>query len=165
MLGIDPSFSCTGLVVLDSRCSVVTYMKLHLTAGPERYLRAAMGLHSFIKGRCKPGALKLAVLEDAAYGAPSRVVVGKLKELSGVYKAVLEGHHVPWLELSPSSAKRFITGKGNSEKHIVARELASRFDIKFKDDKGYDLSDAAACAAWGVRHFYGEATGQQKEGE
>jgi Holliday junction resolvasome RuvABC endonuclease subunit len=91
-------------------------------------------------------------MEDAAYGAPSRIVVAKLKELSGVYKFILEAHGVPWLELSPSSAKRWITGKGNVEKYVVARELASQYGIKFKDDMGFDLSDAAALAVWGVKH-------------
>lgn len=152
VLGIDPSYTCTGLVVLDQHCQVVTYTKIRLPPGPERLLRGAKALHSFIKDI--PSGLSLAVLEDAAYGAPSRITVAKLKELSGVYKAVLEGHHVPWLELSPSAAKRFVTGKGTSEKWVVAREISAQYAIAFSntEDKGWDLSDATALALWGVKH-------------
>ena len=114
-------------------------------------LRAGKALHGLLKTTCSSKlAVTLAILEDAAYGAPSRITVAKLKELSGVYKFILEAHGVEWLELSPSASKKYITGKGTSEKHVVARELARSHGLQFDGDKGFDLSDAAALAVWGV---------------
>lgn len=168
VLGIDPSYTCTGCVVLNRSYQVVTYTKIRLAIGPKRMLRGAKAMHSFIKEippQGKDGSgLSLAVLEDAAYGAPSRITVAKLKELSGVYKAVLDGHDIPWIELSPSAAKRFITGKGTSEKWMVAREIESKWNIAFRrdEDKGWDLSDATALAIWGVSH--GQKAGKQEAG-
>jgi len=113
-------------------------------------LRAGKALHTLLGSSLKNSAITLAILEDAAYGAPSRITVAKLKELSGVYKFILEAHGVEWLELSPSASKKYITGKGTSEKHVVSRELARHHGLSFLDDKGFDLSDAAALAVWGV---------------
>ena len=113
-------------------------------------LRAGKALHTLLGSSFQNSSVTLAILEDAAYGAPSRITVAKLKELSGVYKFILEAHGVEWLELSPSASKKFITGKGTSEKHVVARELARNHALHFHDDKGFDLSDAAALAVWGV---------------
>lgn len=158
VLGIDPSYTCTGLVILSPKLIVLSSSKVRLPPGTNRLLRAGKALDTFIRdtiGTHGPSSLKLAVVEDAAYAAPSRHVTAKLKELSGVYKFILEAHDIPWLELSPTSAKKNITGKGTSEKSIVARELFTTFGIQFEEDKGYDLSDAAALAVWGVRHYYG----------
>lgn len=113
-------------------------------------LRAGRGLHGLLRDFSSDVIVSLAILEDAAYGAPSRITVAKLKELSGVYKFILEAHGVEWLELSPSASKKYITGKGTSEKHVVARELRKLHGLSFSDDKGFDLSDAAALAVWGV---------------
>lgn len=154
VLGIDPSYTRTGLVLLDSAYKVITFSTMSVPAGADRMLRAGKGLHTFIT-QCSQlvGSPSLVIIEDAAYGAPSRTVVAKLKELTGVYKFIIEAHDIDWLELSPTSAKKWITGKGTAEKYIVARELKRHYGIQFKNDKGFDLSDAAALAVWGVKHY------------
>lgn len=153
-LGIDPSYTCTGLVLLDSQCKVITSSKIRVPMGHSRMLRAGKGLHTFIHQLTSTAqstwTLK-AIIEDAAYGAPSRITVAKLKELTGVYKFILEAHGIDWLECSPSAAKRFVAGKGNAEKWMVAREIESNYNIRFDEDTGFDLSDAAALAIWGMK--------------
>lgn len=162
ILGIDPSYTCTGLVLLTSSYKVVTSQKIKVPVGDSRMYRAGTALGTFIKRiHGGPGisggiGIKKVVIEDAAYGAPSRITVAKLAALTGVYKYVIEAHDIDWIELSPSSAKKFITGKGTAEKWMVAREIQSRYQIWFPDDKGHDLSDAAALAIWGVHQVYGK---------
>lgn len=154
VVGLDPSYSCTGIVCLNLQYEVVSYTKLRLEAGPGRLLRAARALHVFIDALDRDGyILNLSVLEDAAYGAISRITVAKLKELTGVYKAIIESHNIRWLDISPSMAKRFISGKGNAEKYVLAEEIKKTYGIHFQQDKGYDLSDAAALAIWGINHL------------
>jgi Holliday junction resolvasome RuvABC endonuclease subunit len=118
-------------------------------------LRAGKALHTFIRQvtTANPNTLTTlkAVLEDAAYGAPSRITVAKLKELTGVYKFILDAHGIDWLDCSPSAAKRLVAGKGNAEKFLVAREIEARYGIRFDEDKGWDLSDATALALWGMK--------------
>jgi Holliday junction resolvasome RuvABC endonuclease subunit len=149
IVGIDPSYTCTGIVALDEQCKLICSKKVRLSPGPGRLLRAGKALHGFI---VQSAIVGLIVLEDAAYGAPSRITVARLKELSGVYKFVCEAHDIPVLEISPSKAKAFIAGKGNADKHVVAQELARLYGLSFPDDNGFDLSDAASLAVWGVKH-------------
>lgn len=148
-MGIDPSYSGTGVVILDAQYKVISYSLIRLPQGPQRLLRAGKALHTQLK---VVQGFGLAVLEDAAYGAPSRITVGKLKELSGVYKFILEAHGIEWCTPSPSEVKKHVTGWGRSEKHMVAKALYDRYAIRFDNDKGYDLSDAASLAIWGIEN-------------
>jgi len=146
VLGVDASYTRTGLVWLDSATNkVVHHATLSVPVGPNRLLRAARAFH---KAMVRPA--NLAVIEDAAYGSPSRTTLVKLVELSATFKLVMEGMGMEYLCVSPTLVKKWVTGKGTAEKHIVARELKRKYGIAFKDDVGHDLSDAAACAAWGL---------------
>ena len=127
VLGIDPSYACTALVWWNPYTpTVVPHVKLHLPAGPGRLLLATKRFTHAIKINGKPD---LAIIENAAYGSPNRVVVGKLKELSGVYKMVLEAMDIPYLEIAPTMVKKFVTGSGKAEKHLVASELKRRWGV------------------------------------
>jgi Holliday junction resolvasome RuvABC endonuclease subunit len=67
-----------------------------------------------------------------------------------VFKIFLEIRNLPYLTVSPTSVKRFITGRGDAEKALVASEIKRRYAISFAKDPGNDLSDAAALALWGL---------------
>lgn len=152
VLGADLSYTCTGLVCVRtidrSGMEVVWEEKVAIKPGPQRILRVAKLFTNLLKDYItKPD---LAIIEDVAVAAPSRHVVIKLAELAAIFKLILEAHHIDWLVVSPSLVKKYITGKGTSEKHIVARELKRQYGISFINDPGWDLSDAAACAVWGA---------------
>ena len=150
ILGADLSYTRTGLVWLDDKCRVFHHATISVPTGPRRMLRAMRAVYSILN-KDVHYVPDLCIIEDAAYASPSRTTVAKLKELAGVFKFVLEAHDVDWLEVSPTLIKKWVTGKGTAEKHVVARELKRRFGIAFKDDPGHDLSDAAALAAWGLK--------------
>ena len=148
VLGADLSYTRTGLVCLDEQYHVVDYATQAIKPGPKRFLRALRWFT--VNLRPKPDFV---VIEDNAYGAPSRVVVTKLSALNTLFKVACEFEDIDYVEVSPSLIKKWVTGKGTAEKHVVAQELKRSFGIEFDDDKGYDLSDAAALAAWGVNHY------------
>lgn len=52
----------------------------------------------------------------------------KLHELGGIVKQYLYDHNIPYLEVSPTSVKKFFTGKGTSDKLAMYREFSSRVD-------------------------------------
>ena len=148
ILGADLSYTRTGLVWLDEKYLVIGHIAQAIKPGPKRLLRALRWFASELQ--TKPNFV---VIEDNAYGAPSRIVVTKLSALNTLFKIACEHGDIDYLEVSPSLVKKWVTGKGTAEKHVVSRELTIRFGIQFKDDKGFDLSDAAALAAWGVEHY------------
>lgn len=151
VLGADLSYTRTGLVWLGSGCVLEGQKTLTFPAGPKRLLRAMKQFHDI--ARHFYSSSDFCVIEDYAFGCPSRHVMAKLCELGGVFKAVLEAHGIDYLVVSPSAIKKHITGKGTADKDVVARELKRLHGISFDNDKGYDLSDAAACAVWGVDHL------------
>ena len=147
VLGCDLSYTRSGLVWMTADYTVVRQEDWGCKPGPKRLLRALR----WFKQNCI--VADLAIIEDYAYGAPSRTVVVKLAELGAACKMALEANNIDYLLVSPSAIKKAITGKGTAEKDVVARELERLHGINFADDKGYDLSDAAACACWGVNHL------------
>ena len=149
ILGADLSYTRTGLVWLDERYRILGHLAQAIKPGPKRLLRAVRWFTNELRDK----RTDFVVIEDNAYGAPSRIVVTKLSALNTLFKVACEHADIDYLEISPSLVKKWVTGKGTAEKHIVAQELKRRFGIAFDNDKGYDLSDAAALAAWGVEHF------------
>ena len=147
VLGCDLSFTRSGLVWMDMSYKVVRHEDWVCKPGPKRLLRALRWFKQHTP------VADLAIIEDYAYGTPSRVVVVKLAELGAACKMALEANGIDYLLVSPSAIKKHVTGKGTAEKDVVARELERLHGVKFDHDKGYDLSDAAACAAWGVDYL------------
>ena len=146
VLGADLSYTCSGFAWLTDDYTCVWSRTCTIKPGPRRMCRAAKSFLSCIQGQ----HIDLCIIEDLAYGAPSRTVVTKLAELAAIFKLELEAHDNDYLVVSPSAIKKHITGKGTAEKHVVAQALKALHNIEFKNDKGYDLSDAAAAACWGV---------------
>lgn len=147
VLGADLSYTRTGLVWLNTGNMDVL---AKAQAFPQRRGRLNLTYQWFVASIGKPD---FCVLEDLAYAAPSRTVVVKLAELGAVFKAVLEREKIDYLCISPSRIKKHLTGKGTADKDMVARELKRLHGIAFVDDKGHDLSDAAACAVYGMDHL------------
>jgi Holliday junction resolvasome RuvABC endonuclease subunit len=147
VLGCDLSYTRSGLVWLNSEFKVIRFTDFACKPGPKRLSRALAWFKE------NTPVADLAVIEDYAYGAPGKTVIVKLAELGSTCKVALEQNGIDYLTVSPSMIKKSITGKGYAEKHIVARELERMYKIKFIEDKGHDLSDAAACAVWGQNYL------------
>jgi len=147
--GFDLSFTMAAGVWLDKKFNVANVRFSPIKPGPLRLKRALHLFYSWLHTT----TTDLAIIEDNAYGAPSRVVVVKLSQLNTLVKTVCECEGVDWLEVAPSALKKEVTGKGNAEKCQVAKELDKLYGISFNNDRGFDLSDAAAASVWGVKHM------------
>jgi Holliday junction resolvasome RuvABC endonuclease subunit len=146
VLGCDQSYSATGLVWLNQNFTVAHQQILKFPPSDTRLLGAFKRLCMVVKDH-KP---TMAVVEDVAYGTPSRTTLVKLCKLLGVVEAALQANDVPYLVVSASGCRRWLTGNGHSDKLAVAKELKRRFKIGFEADPRNDLSDAALLAAWAV---------------
>lgn len=148
ILGIDPSYTCTGLAILEvtgKQVSLVATHRLVIPKGPARLLRAGKGMHGFLLGQTD-SKVNSAVIEEVTFGAPNPTVIGMLKELVGVYRFVLECHGISYQLVSPTTAKKAVCGTGRATKWDVAKKLSERLALVFPDDKGFDVSDATALA-------------------
>lgn len=77
--------------------------------------------------RRREGCKKLFVcIEGYAYNA-NMGGSAKLHELGGIVKQYLYDHNIAFLEVSPTSAKKFFTGKGSADKLLMYKHFQKRF--------------------------------------
>jgi len=163
---MDLSYTRTGIVVLETvdmgndTTQVVLQDHVTFKFPPQEHRLAkiyATISSEFVTARHPAfcGA-NLYVIEDPIYGVFNKYAKViptaslKLAELAAIFKMFLEIRNRPYLTVSPTAVKRFITGRGDAEKVQVAAEIQRRYSIKFEKDPGNDLSDATALALWGL---------------
>lgn len=88
----------------------------------------------------------LAVIEGYSMGLKLGSVLADLAEIGGIIRLALWRRRVPMLIVPPSSLKFFITGKGNSTKDVMLKEVYRRWGFDTNDN---NLADAYALAKVG----------------
>lgn len=164
-LGLDLSYTRTGIVLLESvtdanldRIVLLDAIVMKFPPTEKRLAKAYASVSSeLVEGRhASFRGIDLAVIEDPIYGVFSKhskiipTASLKLAELAAIFKVFLEIRGLPYLTVSPTAVKRFITGRGDAEKVQVASEIRRRYNIFFEKDTGHDLSDATSLALWGI---------------
>ena len=140
--GLDLSLTATGSVILASSHSVVETWKPPNLRGPTRLAWFREKVEDVLQ-RFQP---RLTVLEGYGFSAQhSRA--HSLGELGGVVRLALHGAGAPFLVVTPSSLKKYVTGKGNAPKAIMIREVYRRWAVELDDD---NQADAYSLAQFGV---------------
>ena len=123
VVGIDPSLTGT------SYCSimggeVVAYGTIDTgkLEGMER-LRALKERLTAVLSTLKPD---LICIEGYSFGSKGRGVYG-IAEWGGVMRMLLEEHLYDWIEIPPSTLKKFATGKGTAPKETVIAHVYKRW--------------------------------------
>lgn len=90
---------------------------------------------------------RLAVIENYAYGIPSmKSQSHSIGELGGVVRVVLYKCGVPFIAVSPTTLKKFVTGRGNAEKSDVKLWCLKNWEMEFADN---NQADAFGLAKFG----------------
>ena len=156
IVGIDPSLTATGIVVLrDGQVELarVTPNKPELDT-----LTRVFMIHHIItsiienlkdetRGSWSPP--DMIVIEGFSYGSKGRSVfdiaylgwrireeLDKLKREDGI----------PWMEVPPTTLKKYATGKGNSSKEIILQQVYKRWGYETHDN---NIADAYVLAQIG----------------
>lgn len=156
-VGIDPSLTNTGIVALNSSCELIHSTILKSSPSPhwvdrvERIRNLQRNLAEVLLGTLFLD-VDIVVLEGYSYG--SRYQSHYLGELGFAYRQLLaERFPGRAYVVAPTILKKFITGKGNSPKTVVASYITEHFSFTFKSR---DLSDACAAALFGLSKFQQE---------
>jgi Holliday junction resolvasome RuvABC endonuclease subunit len=67
----------------------------------------------------------------------------RLVECGTVIRQVLYRRKLPWIEVSPTTLKKWVTGKGNAKKEDMAVSVKEKWDYK---SPSHDIVDAYALA-------------------
>lgn len=147
-LGIDPSFTRTGLVMVDDGKVIgsETVSAPRKLRGGDRLAWMTDGITDAIVA-CPP--VRLAVVEDVAYGYRNNHTLVELSKLLGIIETVLTRLKIDYALGTVNHVRKWLTGRGDTDKEGVARAIKRRWGIEFERDPGHDLSDACALALWG----------------
>jgi len=172
VVGIDPSLTGTGIIVLrNGELGKALTTKNEPKLGTiERVRRIYEQINNVIENlsTCYVNAYigdkrmirweppSLIVIEGFSYGSKGRGVFD-IAYLGWRIREELERYRteddIPWLEVSPSQVKQFATGKGNANKEIVLQQVYKRWGVELTDN---NQADAYVLAQIG-RAYLGEA--------
>lgn len=84
------------------------------------------------------------VVEGYGYANPHTLAT--LVEVGTLVRVALLESKIPWLEVPPTSLKKFTTGKGNAKKELMMLEVFKRWGFEAKTN---DQADAFALGQFG----------------
>lgn len=150
-VGIDPSYSSTGVVILDGVHDKPVFHS-HIKAGTPKdpfYVRMRKLLDALSDCLLKFNTTDIYVVMEGASFA-SEFNAFKLGKLSGVIEYFLGEHKISYSLVSPTFAKKVATGKGSANKLAVMQSVREKWSFMSNCD---DENDAYVMAqiARGVR--------------
>jgi len=164
IIGIDPSTSSTGLVVIDVddlnlsepliACDIKPPAKL---TGIDRcifIITEIMKMVTFYRPL-------FVVIEGYSLNMRNVASVIPLVELGSLLRFMLRVEKISWLDPRASELKKFVTGKGNAQKDMVMLNVYKKWSF---DAANNNIADAYVLAIMGLAHI-GELKGVTKEME
>ena len=126
-VGIDPSLSATGIVGVSSDNEVL----LNTTIGSNlKGVERLADLKAKLSNVTQAYDVELrVVLEGYSYGSPGRRE--SLAEWGGVLRLSLHEMGIEYIEIPPTSLKKFLTNNGNANKLMVATTIQKVYQVEF----------------------------------
>ncbi|MHB9144710.1 MAG: crossover junction endodeoxyribonuclease RuvC [Symbiobacteriia bacterium] len=137
-MGIDPSLTSTGLIVLRDEEMLYHKALSSKRKGLDRLIELREAV-STIATRFRPTSI---VIEGYAFGA-SQAHAHELGELGGVIRVDLYENGFRPVDVPPARLKKFTTGKGNAKKELMLLAVHQRWHVAFGTS---DEADAYALA-------------------
>lgn len=144
-VGIDPSLTGTGVVILrDGRVEISETLLNHANLPMiERVGKITLGIANLIHDAClgfKPTIDRaIAAIEGFSYGSKGKSVfdIGYLgwrirEDLYKFYSTL------PYIDVPPTSVKKFATGSGNAAKELILQQVYKRWGVEFHDNNQAD---------------------------
>ena len=150
VMGIDPSLTATGIVVLKNgevvhqevlknRPSLLTIERVQ-----DIYFQITEAVYRFTP--------QIIVIEGLSFSSRGQGV-DAIFYLGWRIREELSLQVMPWIESPPSQVKKFATGKGNSGKEVVMKDVYKRWGYDTDDN---NLADAYVMAQIGLAYLESE---------
>lgn len=145
-VGLDLSLTGTGICVKRQNEVAIETFKTTPKSAPNDLARLQLIVSEVMKRI--PSDVTMVCVED--YFTPTnRQQIGaaiKIVALGTIVRMALYEAGIPFFVISPSQLKKFITGKGNSQKSLIIREVYKKYGYDCKDDNQADASVLAHMA-------------------
>ena len=163
IIGIDPSLTATGVVVLrDGKVELAEATKNRPDLGTIERVKLIreriIDITENLTDEEERQAPDLITIEGFSYGSKGRSLFD-IAYLGWRIREDLERFRIedgiPWLEVPPSQLKKFATGQGNANKEIILQQVYKRWGVEFSDN---NQADAYVLAQIG-RAYLGDTEG------
>ena len=151
VMGVDTSTK-TGYVILDDAGDVVKVGVINYPPHSNRFARFA-GYVRDVSDLVDAYGVDLVVIEG--YSFAGKFNNSLQYELGACIRMKLYQEEVPFVEVPPTSLKKFVTGKGNAKKDLMLLNVYKRWEFDTEDD---NEADAYGLAQFG-RAIKGHDTG------
>lgn len=144
-VGIDPSLSGLGLVILDENANVIEMMSLK--AGKEDDPERFMKLAKRVRKHLNPATDKV-LIEGFSFGSKG-AGVSKMYGLGWTFRIRLVEEMFKWQEVAPTALKKFASNKGNAKKEDLVLPVYKKWGFESSSN---DIIDAYILArmAWSM---------------
>jgi len=140
-IGIDRSLTATGISVIKNGKILESGVIKSKHYGPLRLIDISNQLITKIMKYENPVVCMEAYALGAARGKnPGRAF--DLGEIGGVLKSDFTKHKIYYLEIDPGNLKKYVTGKGNTNKALMPMFVNKKFGF---ESKSGDEADAVGC--------------------
>lgn len=150
-IGIDPSLTGTGIVVLDDQGNVLDKACVKTKAGvriEDRFQEIIFGIWEMIHLYQASHTLKV-FIEGLSFGSKS----ASMLELAGLHyflrHYLLHTLHAGFSVIPPQSLKKWVCGKGNVKKEQMLLQTYKRWGLEFQDN---NICDAYCLARYAMEH-------------
>lgn len=167
-IGIDPSLVGTGVCVLHFGESTPRYATTVLTKnlmGIERLIKIRDTVLTILTNTSLKSNIVNVCIEGYGFGCKGNAIFN-LGELGGILRVMLYEEGYGYIDVPPTSLKKFITGKGTSKKEVMLERVFRRWGIGSEVLHDNNQVDAFSLAKFGEAYHrwrIGEAAGTQTE--
>jgi len=151
--GIDPSLSGTGLVIINENNEILEQQLITTTNHKndiydieKRIIYITKNLECLLKYK---NDLKLILIEGISFGSRGDGAA-QLAALNYAIRIWLFLSGFKYDNSSPSTLKKFVTGKGNCKKNLMLKEVYKKWAVDLNDD---NLADSYALARFALENY------------
>jgi len=134
LLSLDQSLNNTGFCVFDDMKLLQKGVIQPKIMGVERLNMIRQEVNSLIDKY----SIDLIGIEGYSFGS-NGMAVFNIGELGGVLRLLFYDRLIKYIVVPPTTVKKFLTGKGNSKKDLMLKEVYKRYDFNEDND---NIADA-----------------------
>jgi crossover junction endodeoxyribonuclease RuvC len=164
-VGIDPSLSGTGVIVIDNDANILDQKLISTHCDKRDFYNIEHRIVHIVKELeflipYKP-VLKFVLIEGISYGSKGDGAA-QLAALNYYIRIFLLQNEILYGEATPSKLKKFVTGVGNCKKNLMLKEVFKKWGVDFNDDNLADAYSLSRLAKNDYHIFKGKLNGQSK---
>ena len=146
-VGLDLAFANNGVLILDKKGNNIIYQEVLSTSKKDldevRLVNIRTKLNSLLQNN------DIVCLEGLSFGSQG-MALAQLGATHYIIRVLLHERNIDFSVVSPSTLKKFVTGKGNCKKDLMLLKVFQKWGVEFSND---NLADAYSLARFALDSY------------